>query len=379
MESSSPSAASSSPMVMVAPLDWGLGHATRCIPIIDALTARGVRVLLAGDGRSLQLLRRHYPDFTFEELPSYAIRYSKGKRHVLMLAKQLPHVLQTVKAEHQRTEELVEKYGLSGIISDNRYGPWTRKVPCVVMSHQLAVMPPPEFNLLRRWLYDRHIGFLSKYDEVWVPDLPGEAALSGSLTQAFPWPKGIYPLGALSRFNGRPSPADFTYPELQGKTTRLAVVLSGPEPQRSILEEKIIEQAKSLPYDVWLVQGKPESNKVERDGNVVKVSFMDIVDLQRLLETAGLVLSRSGYTSLLDYAALKRKGLILIPTPGQTEQVYLAEYWAEKGWAIHQDQKHFDLLKAVKEAETLTQAPGGEVHPDYLGPVLDRFIARFRK
>ncbi len=361
-------------MVMVSPLDWGLGHATRCIPLIDALVARGMRVLLAGDGRSLQLLRRNYPEFPFEELPSYAVRYSKGRRHVLMLLRQLPHIIRTVKAEHQRTEELIDKYGLSAIISDNRYGPWTKRIPCVVMSHQLAVMPPDWLEFTRRSLFNRHMKLLHRFNQVWVPDFPGKAALSGTLTQAFPWPVFIHAVGPLSRFTGKTAPDDYSFDALKGRKPKVAVILSGPEPQRTILEEKILEQAITLNLDLWLVRGLPESNEITVENGVTRISFMDRPDLHRMLADAEVVISRSGYSSLLDYAAIGRNRLVLIPTPGQSEQEYLARYWAKMGWSVFQEQNTLDLGAAVEEAKTRINPPGGMDGADLLQPLLDTFL-----
>jgi len=176
-----------------------------------------------------------------------------------------------------------------------------------------------------------------------VPDVQGEASLSGDLSQRYPIPAKVRFIGPLSRFSGKTAPATFSLDQLNEQTPDIVAVLSGPEPQRSLLEEQIWAQAQQQDRAVWIVGGKPEATEIEWQGVHARIPFLATVDLHRLLLQARLVISRSGYSSLMDYESLGLKHIVLIPTPGQTEQEYLAQSLARKGKAMARNQWEFKL------------------------------------
>ncbi len=321
------------PRILVAPLDWGIGHATRCVPVIRELIRQGAEVYIASNGRPLKVLQRAFPELPTLKLPPYDVRYP-FRSIILNLLLQLPRILWAVFAEHRQINRWVKKYEFDGIISDNRLGCFSRKAPTVFISHQLNVEAPNEAlgrmtNMLNHW-------FIRRYDRCWVPDWSGAGNLSGSLSRPSPHTQTFY-VGPLTRLKAVAS----------AKKYDVLALLSGPEPQRTHLEKAILRQAAELPYHMLLVQGKPEAESVtEQRSNIEIVPFLDAEALSEAISASEMVVCRSGYSTLMDLAALGKKAL-LIPTPGQTEQIYLAEFLSGKGSFVWQDQKEIDLAHGI--------------------------------
>ena len=318
--------------ILVAPLNWGLGHATRCIPIINALIAEGFLPVIASDGAALTLLRKEFPDLSTLELPSYNITYTKnGKLFKLKLLKDLPKLLKAIKAEKKAIASILEHNAISGIISDNRLGVRNKKVPSVFMTHQLNVLSGNT-----TWLSTRmHQKIIEKFDACWIPDTRGEINLSGKLGHL---KKNNIPttyIGPLSRFTN-------TRIEIKND---LMVLISGPEPQRTMLEEKLLHELKDYSGNVLFVRGIMEKEQtIQTLGNITIYNFMTSRLLEKTINESALVISRSGYTTVMDLAKLNKKAFF-IPTPGQFEQEYLAKRFTETGLVPSCKQKDFNLKK----------------------------------
>ena len=327
--------------VLVAPLNWGLGHATRCIPIINALIERGFQPQLASDGMALELLRKEFPELPFHELPSYQISYSKKKKGFkYKLLFNSPKIIKAIKEEQKFIKELLETSDLAGIISDNRLGIYHDKVPSVFISHQIKVLSGST-----TWLSTKlHQKYINKFDECWVPDYEIEPSLSGILGHAklkIP----IKYLGAVSRMEKKELP----------KSYDLVALLSGPEPQRQMLEDQLIKQLQSYEGTTLLIRGVVEDQQSRESlGDISVVNFMTAAELEEVLNASDLVLSRSGYTTILDLNKLGKKAFF-IPTPGQFEQEYLAERLDKMGLAPYCEQEEFTIsqLERVKNYKGL--------------------------
>ena len=316
--------------ILVAPLNWGLGHATRCIPIINALIALNFEPVIASDGNALKLLKKEFPKVKSFDLPSYNITYPKKPTHFkLKLLKDTPHFLKTIQKEKKEINSIVEKANISGIISDNRFGVRHNKIPCVFITHQLRVLSGNT-----TWLSSKlHQNIISKFDECWVPDYSGIKNLSGDLGHIEDYKQPIKYIGPLSRFKKIKSQTKYN----------LMVLLSGPEPQRSYLEEQLLEGLKHYKGNVLFVRGKIETNqKKETKGNLVVYNFMTSKELEISINESDLILSRSGYTTLKDLEKLEKKAFF-IPTPGQFEQEYLAKKMHQGNVAPYATQDEFDI------------------------------------
>jgi uncharacterized protein (TIGR00661 family) len=316
--------------ILVAPLNWGLGHATRCIPIINALITHNFEPIIASDGVALELLKKEFPLLEAINLPSYKVTYSKkGKNFKLKLLKDSPKMLKAIKAEKAQIKDLIKTTQIDGIISDNRLGVYSKKVPSVFISHQLNVLSGST-----TWLSSKmHQHIIKKFDECWVPDVSKEPSLSGRLGHLENFSIPLKYLGVISRFN----------PISIEKKYDLMVLLSGPEPQRTMLEEHLLEELKTYKGQLLFVKGKIEAEQsIQQNSNTTVINFMRSEALEIALNESEMVLSRSGYTTVLDLAKLGKKAFF-IPTPGQFEQEYLAERLDEKGIVPYCSQEHFNI------------------------------------
>ncbi|WP_223032653.1 glycosyltransferase [Hanstruepera marina] len=323
---------SSNKRILVAPLNWGLGHATRCIPIIHALKRRGFSPIIASDGAALQLLNKEFPELISLELPSYNIEYSKkGKDFKLKLIKDSPRIIKTIKTEKKAVKQLIEEYNISGIISDNRFGVYNKSVPSIFITHQLKVLSGNT-----TWFSTKlHEKIIKKFNECWVPDQKGEFNLSGKLGHVDSTIIKTKYIGPLSRFEKKKLPKKYD----------LMVLLSGPEPQRSILETKLLKLLKDYNGTVLFVKGVVEASITEEKQGLMKIiNYLTTQELEEAFNTSDLILSRSGYTTLMDLAKLDKKAFF-IPTPGQFEQEYLAERLHKLNIAPSCNQDDFTLEK----------------------------------
>lgn len=289
-------------------LDWGLGHATRSLALAERLRAEGDTVHWASSGRAREVLLEALPRETVvHQLPDYNVRYPT-RNMPLNVALQLPKWLKTIVKENRRTANLVAKLGVGRIISDNRFGCCHPEVPSVFLSHQLH---PITNSRPVSWLYRR---YLQRFSEFWVPDF-ADRRLSGKLSDSRGFGNVRY-IGPLSRL--KPTGT-------QGEVYDHLAVLSGPEPMRTLLEEELTEWLSSQPGRHLLVRGVPSGAGSRTIGSLRVQDYADAAFLSAHLPLARCIICRPGYSTLMDLAALKvRAKLILIPTPGQTEQLYLA-------------------------------------------------------
>lgn len=255
---------------------------------------------------------------------------------------QTPKFLCAIAREHFQLEKIIREYSIDAVISDNRYGLWTKKIPCVLLTHQLYIQVPQHLQWLRTPVNALNHFFIKKFTRCWVPDVQGDSNLSGALSHGNNIPANVEYIGMLSRFSAQP--ADKKYD--------LLVVLSGPEPQRTILEKKIIEQMIALPFYTLLVRGVTEENKRGQLTPAVEcIAHLTSAGLNEALLQSDFVLCRSGYSTLMELASLG-KSAILVPTPGQTEQEYLARFFSEKKFGVMQEQDALDIKSGLEKLKT---------------------------
>lgn len=329
---------SSKKRVLVCPLDWGLGHATRCVPIIRELISQGAEVVIATDGRPLELLKQEFPDLETVVFTGYQIEYPAGDGMILKMALSMPRILNRIQQEGKELEAIVQSHGIDAVISDNRYGLWKVSVPVVLIIHQLMVKSPFGEFLLNKITKS----YVSKYTQCWVPDYEGKKSLAGDLAHKFTLPKNVKFIGALSRFkplNGEAIPA---------KKYKLLALISGPEPQRTVFEEMILNQLKDMEGKFAVVAGKPGEIPEGNTGNIEYYCHLNADELREKILEAEVVLSRPGYSTIMDLAALGSKA-IFVPTPGQTEQEYLAQLYTNKGQQYSIKQKQLNIEYALKQ------------------------------
>jgi uncharacterized protein (TIGR00661 family) len=333
---------SQSPNILLAPLDWGLGHATRCIPLIRELLQRQCKVVLATSGKGKALLQQEFPDLPILPLAGYEIEYAAGGWELAMkIVAQIPKLLSAIEKEHLWLQKVVEEHSFDALISDNRYGLHHPNLYTIFLTHQLTIQTP--FGFGKNILQDLNYNYINRFTECWVPDAEEEENLAGALSH--PATKPTVPLkytGPLSRFSQQHTADAGSY---------LLFLLSGPEPQRTLLEEKIVAELENLTAPFVIVRGLPgEKNTLAVNSNGIVYNHLPAAELEQLLAGASLVISRSGYSTIMDLAAMQKKS-ILIPTPGQTEQEYLAKHLMEKNFAFCVEQKKLKLKNILNLAE----------------------------
>ncbi|MDQ2657636.1 MAG: glycosyl transferase family 28 [Bacteroidota bacterium] len=328
--------------VLVAPLDWGLGHASRCVPIIRELQRQECEVVIAGNGDALALLRAEFPATPSYPLPGYDPRYPGKGSMALSMAVQLPHFARVIPAEHEAVGKIIREQSIDLIISDNRYGCWSNRIPSVFVTHQSNVIMPKGLGFLRGIARKMNEGFINRFQLLWIPDVPGDDSLAGDLASVRSKEliaKTRY-VGWLSRFNHTSHSETIRYDVI--------AILSGPEPQRTLFEDILLPQLRESGLRYLVVRGLPSSPDVIPDQSVI--NFMGLSQLQQVIRSAATVVSRSGYSTVMDMQAMGRK-VIFVPTPGQTEQEYLAGRLMEKGVAFTMPQSRFRLSAALVESK----------------------------
>ena len=326
--------------ILIAPLDWGLGHATRCIPIINELFKLNCKVYIVADGPTFLLLEKEFPNAVFLRRKGYEIRYHRhGRGLAFALFLQTPKIIFRIIAEHRWLQRIVEDHQIDAVISDNRFGMYDRRIPCVYITHQLFIKTG---NRLTEKVAQRiHSFFIKKYRFCWVPDFR-ENGLSGSLSHPQKIPANTIYIGPLSRFKKMPAGE---------KVFDVLVSISGPEPQRNIFEKIILNELKTFKGTSLLVRGLPGEKTILNPPHpsITIVNHLSERELNKVLEQSGMVICRSGYTSVMDMVKLQ-KSAILVPTPGQKEQEYLAKYLSEKKYFYSENQEGFNLEDALKKA-----------------------------
>ncbi|MFM2339126.1 MAG: hypothetical protein RL115_2319 [Bacteroidota bacterium] len=351
--------------ILVAPLDWGLGHATRCIPIINALLHLQCQVLLAAEGKQAALLKKEFPQLTILPLTGYNVKYAKSKRGFLVkILWQIPRLLYAILKEQRWLKQVVKEHQIDAVISDNRYGLYHAHIPTVFITHQLHIKTG-----LGSWadkmVQKINYKFIQQFKQCWVPDSE-TTGLAGELSHPSKLPTTrLLFLNPISRFQSN---------TLSVQAGHLLILLSGPEPQRTLLEEKILQEIVHYNGTATVVRGLPGVETMLPSTNMIKFyNHLPSIDINNEMQKAEYVIARSGYTTIMDVAALQKKS-ILIPTPGQAEQEYLGHYLCTKKWALTVLQQKFSLLQSLQEAKTFSYQPLELFNNDKLKQVLEGWV-----
>ena len=330
--------------MLVCPMDWGLGHASRCMPVIMALRDAGCRVLVAASGGGSELIKRELgPEITDEAgpvednrvriipFPGFPVSYSRRFLFFRLMFR-VPAFVYHIYKERRLLNRIVKNYRPDLIVSDNRYGLGHRSVRSVIITHQLRPELPFVLKPFQKMVARRIRQWIRTFDECWIPDDPDHSA-AGKLISGHDRLPSVFFIGWLSRFGLRKYTHNNSGETSNGSCKyRFLFILSGPEPHRTMLEDIIMERFSGIKERVLVVRGLhgciPER---EVKGNIEIVGFMDSGMLANAVNDSKTIVCRSGYSSVMDLLVMGR-GAVLIPTPGQTEQEYLAKWLSAKGW-----------------------------------------------
>ena len=346
--------------ILIAPLDWGLGHTTRCVPIIRYIQSLGHVPVVAGNASQRSFIEETFGNIDIIHLEGYNIRYSRlNKWAQIGLLSQVPGIVHAINNEHTWLLELVSKQKIDGIISDNRYGIYHPDIPSVIITHQLQIQTGMG-AMADRMIQRIHYRFLERFNKIWIPDVAGTPNLSGKLAHTDHLPKQAHYIGLLARFDGV---------TLNNKIgTSLVVLLSGPEPQRSELSLLLWQQVKEHNGKVIFIEGS--TNATAPDLIPAHISYhkrLTDKELGPILADASMIICRSGYSTLMDLAVTGKKA-ILIPTQGQTEQEYLGRHLHDAGLFYNTGQQGFSLKNSLNEATKFR----------YIHPVLNNYYELYQ-
>jgi len=354
--------------ILVAPLDWGLGHATRCIPLVRELARQGFEPWLAGEGAQAHLLKTEFPDLPLLSLPGYRVRYARTARgFVWKMLRQWAGLEKAIRREHDWLVQAAAEHDFRAIISDNRYGLWHPVIPSFFITHQLTLKNPLG-KRAEKWLQRKNYRYIGRFTECWIPDHAGSDNLAGELSHPAVKPGIPYRyIGPLSRFTGKKIPE---------KKDHLLVLLSGPEPQRSILENKLIPGISRYHGSITVVRGLPDHPGIIPSTNMIRFyNHLPAAALEEEMAQAEWVISRSGYSTIMDLVMMGKKS-ILVPTPGQPEQEYLAAYLKEKKITFPVRQNEFSLETALRDARLFDYRLPGPLTENKLMPLIEHLRSR---
>ena len=313
--------------ILLAPLNWGLGHATRCIPLIRQFLAEGDEVVLAGDGDSIMLLRKTFPDLRIVDLPSLELRYTHNAQQRGFYLRAIPALIRFTLADHYYLRQLLAREHFDRVISDNRFGLFSREVHCTYITHQLYPILPKRLRIVQPIARALHALIYRRYSEVWVPDYADSTHnLAGDLAHGGAFDQYARYIGPLSRFSQYIDEEGTKVCQANDHTYPVVAILSGLEPQRTYFEQALIADLKDAADRTLIVRGKiGVPTTVTQIGNITLVPHMSDEQLMRFMHDAQKIIVRSGYSTIMDLAIL---GLLdkayFYPTPGQSEQEYLA-------------------------------------------------------
>ena len=328
--------------VLVCPLNWGLGHASRVIPIIYELIRSKYDVYIGAEGYALQLLKQEFPELTYIIFPSFTVSYGKRKSLMLPMILQFPKIIYGIIKEHIVLKRLIVKYSIDLIISDNRFGLWSKKAYSIYITHQINIILPGWLSFFGPLIYKINRFIISKYNQCWIPDFENDKHnLTGALSHKYKLPDNTKFIGLLSRFNRYSKNSR----HIKKFNYDLLVIMSGPEPQRTMLEDILIRKIRNSDFRVFIIEGKPGEKKINKiTENITRVSHLSTYEFLNVINKSHHIICRSGYSTIMDLVSLRRTA-ILIPTPGQTEQEYLARYLSGSFCSIEQNKIKFENLK----------------------------------
>ncbi|NOT37428.1 MAG: glycosyltransferase [Saprospiraceae bacterium] len=315
--------------VLITPQHWGLGHVTRTIPVIRYFLDLGWKVLLGSSDAGADLLRKEFPNLKVYELPDYKILYP-SKNMYWNMAIQMYKMHLAIFKEYFAIKKICKENKVDLLISDARLGAAQSNVPSIVITHHLHF--PLSYKLFE-WFADTWMRFFyMRFNQIWIPDFEGKINIGGDLDHGFKSNKHYY-VGALTRFQKIEVSQEYEF----------CFMISGPEPQRTYLEEKIIAQLEEIEYKKSiLIRGTKTGKSLPVLPNLQVIDLATSEQLNHIMCASGLIICRSGYSTLLDLTIIRKKAL-LIPTPGQPEQEYLARELNSNKLFFSTDQDHLNL------------------------------------
>jgi len=310
--------------ILFAPLNWGLGHATRSVPLINSFIKKGCKVIIAANGAPLEFLKLEFPDLEFIKFTCFKTRYAPKPLFLLFLLLQMPFFYASIWLEHFKLKAIIKNHSITTVVSDNRYGLWNKHIKSILITHQLFIQLPKPLKFAEPLLHTITHRLINNFSECWIPDYEKiEKSLAGKLSHGINLPNNVKYIGPISRFTGYlpNKKPEKVYPNV-------LILISGPEPQRTLFETEMENRFSDSEKEVLIICGKPSHNNYNPQNskqNITKIAHLNTCELYHNLINIKHIIARSGYSTIMDLHVLGLKAE-LIATPGQTEQEYLLEW-----------------------------------------------------
>jgi hypothetical protein len=357
--------------VLLSPLSWGLGHATRDIPIIRTLLAHHHDVTIAASGNALAVLHQEFPECSFIEFNDYPIPYSSSRFFIPKFIASLPGISRALAEERRNLQRILEKNRYDLIISDNRVGVYSLKIPTIFITHQIHYHFPLLFWPIELSSILANYFLFDNFSQVIVPDNPpGPASLAGKLSRPVHGltDSKVFFSGILSSTPKMNIEQDLDF----------LVLISGPEPQRTRLEEILTPMLSDLDGSVIALLGSPQkTHRRSVSDCCTLISYATTQEKIRLMNRAKFVICRSGYSSMMELAELNKRSGLFIPTPGQPEQEYLSYYYEKMGWFHSKSQYHLNLKQDIPLAMKYKGFPSMPLTKDNVVHLYDKLLAQY--
>ncbi len=334
--------------ILICPLEWGLGHAARMIPVAGKLLRMNHNVFIASGEDHLNLFREELPGLNYIDFPGFSPGYSRYLPQYIVLLFKTPLLLFHIFREHYRLKRIINDYAIDAVISDNRFGLWNRKIRTAYITHMPLIPFPKPFQFMEFIGICLHRMIIRNYSLCFIPDLPGEINLTGRLSHGRRLPGNVRYTGILSRFQDPIQPLTGDPLPIKHNT----VILSGPEPQRSIFRKAILKLLRDEKTITLILEGRPgKGNEIRMAGNFAFCNHLASPEMKQVILSSEKIITRAGYSTIMELISLNRSAL-LVPTPGQTEQEYLGEYLSSKGLFSSCPQKN---LKRIHSPEYVAE------------------------
>lgn len=361
--------------IFICPLEWGLGHAARMIPLAIKLREMNNNVIIGSGEDHLTLFRAEVPGLSYLKFPGFKPSYSRYLPQYISLLFKIPNLLYHSIVEHYRLKTFIKENAIDIIISDNRFGLWNTEITSVYVTHMPLIPLPKPMKFLEPVGVFLHRRIIKRYSVCFIPDLPGENNLTGRLSHGLKLPYNVKYIGILSRFTNLIGPLH----ENPVKSQHNTIILSGPEPQREILKQKLVALLKDKEPHTLILEGKPrKTGETTTNGNITCYSHLTASQMKEMIESSNSIITRSGYSTIMELVSLNFTALI-IPTPGQTEQEYLAEYLSEKGWFYTVSQDKIDAGILLRPGKTVLHTEINRLSSILLSEAVNELLDKHHK
>jgi UDP:flavonoid glycosyltransferase YjiC (YdhE family) len=357
--------------VLVSPLNWGLGHASRDVPVIRELLRHHHEVTIAAEGNALLLLQREFPTCKTIDLPDYPLANNTGRFFFPRFTAHVPTLVKAFSDERKNLRKILTDTRYDLIISDSRPGVYSETIPSIQITHQIhQSFPFYAWPIECIGLYINGRAF-RKYGKIIIPDNPpGPLSLAGKLSR--------------TSFTGAANQSYYSgilasIPRVSGiKQIDYLFLISGMEPQRTALEKILLPEIGDLPGKKVVLLGKPSEDRVsDLDDDTTIYSYVSYREKVELMSAAKFIVSRSGYTTMMDLAEIDAKKGLFIPTAGQWEQEYLSAYYKRKGWFKSVSQFRVRLAEDIDEARDYSGFPDMPKTEENVRMLYDELLAGY--